>query len=195
MPTDKTPDNEKTLEARLKATAETLFDFAIAREELQHIMTLLPEAAQVERSKVEYELRLLKLITVGWSITYFLEAFPHKDPLAQLYWESVRTFSQHLSETTELMTGGEVNYFEVLRARLDFYVDALAKQSDAAEPAAVIGPVFAGNCGNAEDVFTVMSGSRMFIAATGRSRQILEELVTTEQLAHSSTENHPSTRR
>lgn len=184
MPTDNIPPEEISpqaeTQARLTATAEALFDFAIAREELQHIMTLLPENTQVARSKVEYELQLLKLITVGWSITYFLEEFPHKDPLARLYWEAVRTFSQHLSETTELMTGGGVNYFEVLRARLDFYVDALASQSDAAEPAAVIGPAFAGNCGNAQDVFAVMSGSRMFVATTGRSRQILEALVVTE---------------
>jgi len=195
MPTDNTRPNEAApqtgavapqtgakapqteAEARLTTTAEALFDFASAREELQHIMALLPEDAPVERAKVEYELQLLKLITVGWSITYFLEAFPHKDPLARLYWEAVRTFSQNLSETTELMTGGDVNYFEVLRARLDFYVDALARQSDAAEPAVVIGPAFAGNCGAADEVFAVISGSRMFIATTGRVKQILEELV------------------
>lgn len=181
MPTENTPAHETfpetEAETQLATTAEALFEFAIARDELQHIMTLLPEDAKVERSKVEYELQLLKLITVGWSITYFLEAFPQKDPLARLYWEAVRTFSQHLSETTELMTGGDVNYFEVLRGRLNFYVDALAKQSDAAEPAAVIGPAFAGNCGNVEDVFAVISGSRMFIATTGRVKQILEALV------------------
>lgn len=183
MPTDDTTPPETSPQAEAQAllttTAEDLFDFAIGREELQHIMTLLPEDTQIERSKVEYELRLLKLITVGWSINYFLEAFPHKDPLAGLYWEKVRTFSQHLSETTAMMTGGEVNYFEVLRGRLDFYVDALARQSDAAEPAAVIGPAFAGNCGNVEDVFAVISGSRMFIATTGRVKQILETLVST----------------
>jgi hypothetical protein len=161
----------------LTTAAEALFDFAIGREELKQIMTLLPEAAPVERSKVEYELQLLKIITVGWSITYFLEAFPHKEPLSILYWEAVRAFSKQLSETTGLMIGGDVDYFEVLRARLDFYVDALARKSDAAEPAAVIGPAFAGNCDAAEDVFTIMSGARMFVAATGRAKGMLEGFV------------------
>jgi hypothetical protein len=176
MPDEKTPPRSDA-EARLRRTAEALFDFAIGREELKHIMTLLPEAAPVDRSKVEYELQLLKIITVGWSITYFLEAFPQKEPLAVLYWEAVREFSQRLSETTELMTGEDVNYFEVLRARLDVYVQALARKSDAAEPAAVIGPAFAGNCDAGGEVFTVMGGSRMFIAATGRVKQMLEALV------------------
>lgn len=176
MPNDTTtPPHEA--DDLLTQTAKALFDFAIEREELKHIMTLLPEAVPVDRSKVEYELQLLKIITVGWSITYFLEAYPHKEPLAVLYWDAVREFSRQLSETTELMIGDDVNYFEVLRARLDHYLAALAREQDAAEPAAVIGPAFARNCNAGEDVFTIMSGSRMFVATTGSVRQMLTALV------------------
>lgn len=171
------PQNDP--EARLARTAEALFDFAIGRDELHHIMALLPDETPVVRNKVEYELQALKVITVGWSITYFLEEFPQKDTLAVRYWASVRAFSKQLSETTGLMIGGDVDYFEVLRARLDFYLDALAQNSDAAEPAAVIGPAFAGNCDAADDVFTIMSGARMFVAVTGRVRGMLAEFVGT----------------
>jgi hypothetical protein len=175
----------------LTTTAEALFDFAIGREELSHIMALLPEEVPLDRTKVEYELQILKIITVGWCITYFLEAFPHKEPLAMLYWEAVREFCNRLSETTELVIGEDVNYFEVLRGRLDLYVGALAKKSaaadpaaeaadpaaEAADPAAVIGPAFAGNCGAADDVFTIMSGARMFIATAGSVKKMLTAVV------------------
>jgi hypothetical protein len=177
MPNEKTPPQTEAAE-QLKIAANELFDFAVGRAELRHIMTLLPEEAPVDRTKVEYELQILKIITVGWCITYFLEAFPHKEPLAMLYWEAVRGFSRQLSETTELMIGEDVNYFEVLQARLDFYVDALARQSAApADPAAVIGPAFAGTCGAADEVFTIMSGARMFVATTGSVKQMLEAVV------------------
>jgi hypothetical protein len=184
MPNDHTPPQTEAAEV-LSSTAKELFDFAIGREELGHIMTLLPEAAPVDRAKVEYELQILKIITVGWSITYFLEAFPHKDPLAMLYWEAVREFSRQLSETAERMIGEDVDYFEVLRARLDFYVEALARLSPAAEPtadrsadpAAAIGPAFADSCEAPDDVFTVMSGARMFVATTGKVKQMLEAVV------------------
>ncbi|MDJ0784369.1 MAG: hypothetical protein QNJ22_20565 [Desulfosarcinaceae bacterium] len=177
MKSEKTsPQTEEA--QRLTAAAQELFEFAIGREELKHIMALLPEAAPVARNTVEYELQLLKIITVGWSITYFLEEFPHKEPLAILFWEAVRGFSQQLSETAGLMIGGEVDYFEVLRARLDDYVDALERGGDAAEPAAVIGPAFARNCDAGDEVFTIMSGSRMFIATTGRVKQMLARIVT-----------------
>jgi hypothetical protein len=176
MPNEHPPPSAEALDL-LKKAANELFDYAIERETLRHLMTLLPEEAPVERSKVEYELQILKIITVGWSITYFLEAFAHKEPLAVLYWEMVREFSRQLSETSELIIGGNVNYFKVLRARLDFYVDALARQSAATDPVAAIGPAFAANCGAKDEVFTIMSGSRMFVATTGRVRQMLEAVV------------------
>ncbi|MEJ2638788.1 MAG: hypothetical protein P8010_04360 [Desulfosarcinaceae bacterium] len=184
MSNDKTPPPSEAAQ-QLTNAANDLFDYAVGREELHHIMALLPEEAPVEHSKVEYELQILKIITVGWSITYFLEAFPHKEPLAILYWEAVRGFSRQLSETAELLIEGDVNYFDVLRNRLDFYVEALARRSDAAEPAtaaagdpaAAIGPAFADTCGAADDVFTIMSGARMFVATTGRVKQMLEGAV------------------
>jgi hypothetical protein len=191
MPNEHTPPQTEVADV-LNNSANALFDFAIGREELGHIMTLLPEEVPVNRAKVEHELQILKIITVGWSITYFLEAFPHKQPLAMLYWEAVREFSRQLSQTTELMIGEDVDYFEVLRARLDFYVEALARWSPAAgptadqsadppagaaDPAAAIGPAFADSCGAPDNVFTIMSGARMFVATTGKVRQMLEAVV------------------
>ncbi|MBW2647196.1 MAG: hypothetical protein JRE23_13685, partial [Deltaproteobacteria bacterium] len=69
-----------------------------------------------------------------------------------------------------------IDYFQILEDRLDMYVDAMAKNTDASEPAVVIGPEFAGVCGNVDEVFTVMTGSRMFIATVGGVKQYFEEI-------------------
>ncbi len=56
------------------------------------------------------------------------------------------------------------------------YVDAMNKNTKAKEPAVVIGPAFAGVCENRDDVFTVMTGSRLFIATAGSIKSYLEEV-------------------
>jgi hypothetical protein len=56
------------------------------------------------------------------------------------------------------------------------YVAALADKPGTKEPAAVIGPEFARLCGNVDDVYTVMTGSRMFIVTVGRVREYLDSL-------------------
>ncbi|MGD8660490.1 MAG: hypothetical protein PVH37_11180, partial [Desulfobacterales bacterium] len=56
------------------------------------------------------------------------------------------------------------------------YVNAMARHPDASEPATVIGPEFAKACGNEKDIFTFMTGSKMFISATTKVRQYLEAI-------------------
>lgn len=55
-------------------------------------------------------------------------------------------------------------------------VHALGEKPGAAEPAAVIGPEFTRACGNVDDVYTVLTGSRMFIGTVGRVKAYLETL-------------------
>ena len=56
------------------------------------------------------------------------------------------------------------------------YVNAMNKNPEAKEPAVVMGPEFAGVCGNRDDVFTVMTGSRLFIVTAGSIKSYLEEI-------------------
>ncbi len=72
------------------------------------------------------------------------------------------------------MIGHDIDYFQVLTKRLDTYVAAMAKKPDAPEPAVAIEPEFARTCGNVDDVFTVMIGSKMFIATIGSVKEYLE---------------------
>jgi hypothetical protein len=151
-----------------------LFNFALDREDVKMLVTSLPKEASCNPAAVEYELQLLKIISTGWSISFFLGRNPVKDQLADEYWKSIHVFAQNLSETTGLMTGHAISYFQIIKDRLHMYVTAMADKPKPVEPAAVIGPVFAEHCGNAEDVFTIMAGSRMFMNTVARVREYFD---------------------
>jgi hypothetical protein len=160
----------------IEKAGEELFNFAVDREDVKTLMAYLPAQAHIERGKVEYELQLLKIITVGWSISYFLEGWSRKNELAEVYWKAIHGLSDGIYATTGLMIGENIDYFQEVRNRLDAYVQALGEKPGAAEPAAVIGPEFARACGNAADVYTVLTGCRMFIGTVGRVKAYLEAL-------------------
>lgn len=164
------PEDDMAVVAR---AGEDLFNFAIDREDTRWLMERLPREADVPRGTVEYELQLLKIISVGWSIHFHLENRPQKDALAERFWRAVQQFSRELSSTAGMVTGQDVDYFGTLKARLDMYLDALARQPRAGEPAQVIGPRFAAACGNAQDLPTFLTGSKMFLSAVHSVREYL----------------------
>jgi hypothetical protein len=167
------PEGERT---GVEKAGEDLFDFAINHEDIKTLMAHLPEEADIKRGKVEYELQILKIISIGWSISYYLENCAQKNPLLEGYWKAVHEFSQSISTTTGWMIGNNIDYFQILKDRLDMYLAAMTQKDDAPEPAVVIGPEFARTCGNVDDVFTVMTGSRMFIATIGSVKEYLETI-------------------
>jgi hypothetical protein len=166
----------KITESRIEQAGEDLFNYAVDREDLKSLLAYLPDEAQVEREKVEYELGILRIISVGWSISYYLENSPYKKRLAELYWAAIQEFSRSLSSNAALMIGQHIDYFEILKERLNCYVDAMREKPEASAPAVVIGPEFARVCGDVDDVYTVMTGTRMFIAALGGVKEYLEAI-------------------
>ncbi len=168
--------NQKKQPPKIEQAASDLFDYAIDREEVKWLMANLAEQADIKRTAVEYELPILKIISVGWSLSFFLPGGRQKDELSNLYWAAINDFSKDLSSTTEMMTGQTIDYFEILKDRLDMYVNALEQQPDAQDPATVIGPEFARACGNAGDIFTFMAGSKMFMSVISRVKGYLEAI-------------------
>ena len=166
----------KDSNAPLKQAGEDLFNFAIEREDTKWLMARLPAEAQIQPATAEYELQILKIISVGWSIAYFLEEWPQKQGLETAFWEAVREFAQGLSTTTELMIGEDIDYFQTLKDRLDLYLEALRRAPEASNATEVIGPEFACACGNRDDLFTAFTGSRMFSETTRRVREYLQSL-------------------
>ncbi len=159
----------------LEQAMADLLDYAFDREDVKYLLARLPREAPVTPAKVEYELQILKIVTVGWSLSYHLH--PALRPaLPEFFWQSVRRLAAGLSQTTGRIIGQPVDYFAVLKERFETYRAALAADPGAAEPARVIGPEFARVCGRAEDLFAFMAGSKMFISATGRVEQYLRAL-------------------
>jgi len=169
-------ENSQNKKSAIEKTGEDLFDFAIDREDVKWLMERLPPEADVKRTTVEYELQILKIIGVGWSISYYLADSPQKNELLKLYWNAINEFSRDLTKTMEYLIGQDINYFQVLKDRLNLYVEAMAECPDAPEPAEVIGRQFSINCGNKENIFTFMTGSKMFISATSKVREYLEAI-------------------
>ncbi|NQT68850.1 MAG: hypothetical protein HQ552_04655, partial [Desulfobacteraceae bacterium] len=85
-------ENKEKKTSGIEEAAEDLFNFATDHEDVKWLMEHLPKEADIERGKVEYELRMLKIISVGWSLSYYLENHFHK--LLELYWQAVNEFSQ-----------------------------------------------------------------------------------------------------
>ena len=167
---------EGKTKTEVELTGENLFNFAVARDDVKVLVENLPQETRCTPAAVEYELQLLKIISTGWSISFFLGNDPHRDKLAEIFWKLVHGFSTTLSETTGIMTGHDLNYFQILNDRLDMYIAALTDRPEMHEPAAVIGPEFARVCGDGGDIFTVMAGSRMFILTIARVKDYLESV-------------------
>lgn len=157
--------------------AEQLFQFAIDRGDMNVILEALPIEAPEKRTAVAYEIQLLRIISVGWGISFFLENDTLKNQLGQQYWEQVRAFSTTLSTSASLTVGSAINYFEIIKKRLDTYVEALDAAGKIPDPAVVIGPVFADVCGDKEDALAVLAGSKMFSHTILAVRQYLDETV------------------
>ncbi|MGD9098642.1 MAG: hypothetical protein PVF97_11180 [Desulfobacterales bacterium] len=159
-----------------ESPAVVLFDYAVDRQDVKWLMNQLHAEADVNRHTVEYELQILKIISVGWSIAYHLENAPARQPLLEAFWNAVRAYAQSLSQTTELMIGQDIDYFQTLRDRLDTYLATMSASSEKNDPATVIGPAFAANCGNADDLFTRMAGAKMFVSVVSRVKTYLDHL-------------------
>jgi len=157
-----TASNEHT---SLEKASENLVNFSVDREDLNRIITLLPEDDAVSRVTVEYEIPLLKIVSVGWAIAYFMEKRSEKQALLEFFWNAIDEFSKSLSDVTNLTTGADINYFHLIKERVDTYVQALNMQPEAQDPAAVIGPTFASICNAGDIVHVIMTGNRVFNAA------------------------------
>ena len=171
-----TKENQKKKPSKIEQAASDLFNYAIDRKDVKWLMANLAEEADIKRTTVEYELPILKIISVGWSLSYFLPGGRQKDELSNLYWTAINDFAKDISSTTEMMTGQKIDYFEILKERLDMYINALEKHPESKDPATVIGPEFARTCGNVDDIFTFMTGSKMFMSVINRIKEYLEAI-------------------
>jgi hypothetical protein len=169
-------NNVEKEQSGIEKAGEDLFEYAIDREDVKWLMAQLSMQADIRRTTVEYELQILKIVSVGWSTSFYLENMLQKTRLSESYWQTISDYSRSLSETTGLMIGQDIDYFQTLKDRLDMYVAAMSRRPESLEPAVIIGKEFARICGNADDLFTFMTGSKMFISTTSRVKAYLQTI-------------------
>ena len=151
--------NESPLEkVSIEKASEDLFDFAIDHSDIKLILQNLPGDIKINRVSMEYEIQLLKILAVGWSISFFLDKSSIKKELSESFWNAVQSFSQTLKE------------------RLDTYLNTLNLIPDGPDPLASIGPKFAEICGSKDNVHIVLSGSKVFNLSVGGVKNYLESV-------------------
>lgn len=148
----------------LEKTKENLFNFSVDQNDLKSILRTFPEDKNVNMVTVEYEVQILKIVTVGWAITYFMEKNEDKDLLAEMYWKTVYEFSKNLSSYSSGTTGENIDYYGILRERLDLYINALSSLQTVSEPSVIVGHVFAEISGYKEHEDVIGTGKKVFSA-------------------------------
>lgn len=162
----------------VQETAQNLAAFAIDRTDLKQLMAAMPGEADLNLTAVEYELGILKILSVGWGISFFMPATDkNKTVLSETYWQMIREISQNISTLTETTTGHKIDYFNILKERLDTYVQHMQNNPNGStDPAAIMGPVFAKSCGSQENAVAVLTGSKMFSLTLGAVKEYLASI-------------------
>ena len=168
---DQTPNTTPLADA-----AESLFNYAIERDDLKQMVAHLPDDKSINKVTVEYELQLLKIICVGWGIAFFMAAQPQKEKLAEAFWNNIQALSHSISSATSASVGKDVDYFGIIKERLDIYVNALQHYADAPDSAKVIGVTFAKLCGDETNTYVTLAGKRTFSQASANVKNYIESL-------------------
>lgn len=153
---------------------ENLFNYAIEREDLKAMVQNLPADSIVDPAAMTYEIQNLKIVSVGWGAAFFTADTAMKETLAHAYWQIVQQFSGNISTMSSAAAGADIDYFNILKERLDIYVNALNVYSDVKDPGPVVGHTFAKLCGDEEDMYVMIAGKRVFHHALAAVKGYLE---------------------
>lgn len=160
----------------VQEAGEILVSFAIDREDLKQAIGALPKDQALNGVALDYELQLLKIVSVGWSVSVYMEGRPEKEALSTFFWRSIHALSKQLSALSGLTIGQEIDYFQVIRERLDSYLRAITLQGEGRDIAALIGAAFAERLKERENPFVLITGSRIFHMAAQGVREYLASL-------------------
>ena len=83
-----------------------------------------------------------------------------RPPLTQTFWEQIRQVSNNVSTLTETTTGTRVDYFAILKERLDTFVQQMQENANEnTDPTSAMGPVFAKACNAPDDPLVILCGT------------------------------------
>jgi len=161
----------------VEKAAQDLATFAIDRTDLKELLATLPENSS-SLTAIEYELQILKILSVGWAISFFMPATDkNKRPITEIFWETIKNISNNISTLTQTTTGQNIDYFEILKKRLDTYVTAMQASPDSTQnPANIIGPAFSSACKCENDPVAILTGTKMFTLTLGAVKEYLNSV-------------------
>lgn len=163
----KTPDT-------LGNICRNLAEYAVNRDEIKELVKTLPQDQGINTVTLEYELQLLKVVTIGWSISVYMISHPGKELFEIKFWELIREFSSNISNVTSLMLGHDIDYFDLLKQRFNTYLTAMEKSDSNADPASAAGPCFAEICGENDNPFVIITAARLFNYSIRATKEYLE---------------------
>ncbi len=155
-------NNDKSESLALDVVCDDLFYYSIDREDMRLILNTMQDHADNNRNILEYELQALKIITVGWTISFFMFNKPEKELLLKIFWGKIQIFSAELSSTLMLTSGKNIDYFDILKRRTDMYVNSIGSGSATTDPINIIGPKFAEICNLEDSAHATLAASKLF---------------------------------
>ncbi|CCK80646.1 hypothetical protein [Desulfobacula toluolica] len=159
----------------IQKLAQNLATFAIDRTDLKELLAAIPENSRSNLTAIEYELQLLKILSVGWAISFFMPGNDkNKGPLTELFWGYIREISGNISTLTQTTTSQSIDYFEILKTRLNTYLKMMQDNPEEAQnPVNIMGPAFANACKCDNDPIAILTGTKMFTLTLGAVKEYL----------------------
>ncbi|MGD8366587.1 MAG: hypothetical protein PVG78_03010 [Desulfobacterales bacterium] len=156
-----------------KQLSHRLLNIAVNQRETKADISGVQSKAAVNWVAVEYEMQMMRIVAVGWAISYFSSEAAAPENLSETFWEGVGVYCAAVSSMTAPVLGSGSDYFGTVRQRLDHYVQVMAHFPDVADPARVIGPTFAKLCGCGENADVISLGRRVFSRCLARVQEQL----------------------
>ncbi len=91
-------DKDKKERISVEQLGKNLSTFAIDRTDLKQLLSAIPENSGLNLTTIEYELQILKILSVGWAVSFYMASTDkNKAVLTQIFWDSIREISQNIS--------------------------------------------------------------------------------------------------
>lgn len=148
----------------IERAVDVLAGVATNRQIIKNELAKLPDDdPQINKIAIEYEIHLLRIVFTGWAVTYYMADHPMKDKLAESFWLSMQEFAGKISVMASAgMDGKTVDYFGAIQERIQCYIDAMNVNMTDADPAIVVGALFAQLCGHARAQSIADAGRQVF---------------------------------
>jgi len=153
--------------------AHALFEYAIDPQDVKWLLDQLPNEYDDFKNTIEYELRLLKIVVTGWAIQLCVQGGQSNEKTAEEFWTAIYEFSARISETASLTMDARIDYFGLVKERLDLYLTVMTEQGERGQPASTVGECFARLCDRNQDLLTVHTGARLFVSVVERVHRFL----------------------